>query len=466
VVVRPIARIAGVGLAGLSLLAAGGARPEAAGGAPGLRATIATSAAGPSGKVVRTGHTVTPPTTAQCRASFGIACYSPHQLQAAYRLTKLYGKGLSGRGRTIALVDSYGSPTIAADLSAFDKAFGLPAPPKLTTIAPAGPVPAFNSRNKEMVGWAQETSLDVEYAHAMAPGASILLVETPVAETVGVRGFAQIARAENYVIDHRRADVISQSFGTSEVSFPSRAALVALRSPYVNARKHHVTVLASSGDSGATEPSNSAGTTFYTTRNVGWPASDPLVTAVGGLQLHLGPDGGQVSPPTVWNDTARLGGPAAGGGGSSVVFARPAFQNAVKGVAGAARAVPDISLSAAVNGGALVYMSFPGAGGAGFYVIGGTSEATPLFAGVVAVADQAAGRDLGDLNPTLYRFARERNHGIVDVTAGNNTVTFTQGGLSHTVVGFSAGPGYDRASGLGTINAAKLVPALASDARA
>ena len=452
-----------VGLAGVSVLAAAWASPAATGPGRGPAPVAAAATVGPLSTVVRTGYTVTPPTTAECRATFGLACYSPRQLETAYRLNGLYAEGLTGKGRTIALVDSFGSPTIAADLAAFDTAFGLPAPPKLTVITPAGRIPAFNPRNPTMVGWAEETSLDVEYAHAMAPGADILLVETPVAETIGVHGFPQIVKAENYVINHRLADVISQSFGTSEISFSSPKALLGLRSSFVNARRHHVTVLASSGDSGATEPSNRTQTSFYTTRTVGWPASDPLVTGVGGLALHLGPAGNQLSSPTVWNDTSRLGNPAAGGGGSSVVFARPAYQNTVARAAGATRAVPDISLSAAVNGGALVYQGFGGTGGSGFYVVGGTSEAAPLFAGVVAVADQAAGKDLGLLNPTLYRFAREGNHGIVDVTAGNNTVTFSQAGTGHTVVGFAAVPGYDRASGLGTINAAKLVPALASD---
>src|SRR5579875_586178 len=138
-----------------------------------------------------------PPTTAQCEQQLGIACYDPAQYHVAYDLGPLYSQGYAGRGQTIAIVDSFGSPTIASQLAVFDKAFGLPAPPSLKIIQPAGAVPPFDPNNSTMVGWAQETSLDVEYSHAIAPDANILLVETPVAETEGVTGFPQIVEAEN-----------------------------------------------------------------------------------------------------------------------------------------------------------------------------------------------------------------------------------------------------------------------------
>ena len=153
-----------------------------------------------------------PPTTAQCERTYGIACYQPGQLRTAYNLPPLYGKGITGTGQTIVIVDSFGSPTIRQDLAAFDKQFGYPAPPSFTIIHPAGNVPAYNPNNSDMVGWAGETTLDVEYAHAIAPGASILLVETPVSETEGVHGFPQIVAAEKYVLNHHLGDVISQSF--------------------------------------------------------------------------------------------------------------------------------------------------------------------------------------------------------------------------------------------------------------
>jgi subtilase family serine protease len=401
-----------------------------------------------------------PPTTAQCEQALSLACYSPAQFEAAYDMAPLYNAGFAGQGKTIALVDSFGSPTIGSDLKAFDRAFHLPAPPSFTVIQPAGAVPPFDPNNATMVNWAFETSLDVEYAHAMAPDANLLLVETPVAETEGVAGFPQIVNAENYVINHHLADVISQSFGATEETFPTEASLLSLRSALINADLHHVTVLAASGDGGATDDRNAAGTLFYLHRVDSWPSTDPLVTSVGGTQLHLNASGARTEPDNVWNDTNILGSPAAGGGGTSEFFARPGYQRGVAAVVGATRGTPDIALSAAVDGAALVYLSagLP----AGFYLVGGTSEATPLFSGVAAIADQAAGYDLGLLNPKLYKLAAANAPGISDIALGSNTVTFVQGGTSHTVAGWAAVPGYDLASGLGTVDGAQLVAELAT----
>ena len=310
-----------------------------------------------------------------------------------------------------------------------------------------------------MVAWAQETSLDVEYAHAMAPGANLLLVETPSDETVGRAGFPDIVKAEKYVIQNHLGDVISQSFGAPEQTFPSAASIERLRGAYKMAAQDGVTVLAATGDQGASGVMNAAETEFFTSRVVDWPASDPLVTAVGGTQLHLNASGKRTAPDNVWNDTARLGSPAAGGGGVSTVFARPAFQSSVASVVGSGRGLPDVALSAAVNGAALVYTSFSGF--AGYSLIGGTSEATPLFAGIVAIADQAAGHDLGDLNTALYGLAAG-SPGLPDITKGNNTVSFEQGGQSDKVKGFTAKAGYDVASGLGSVDGADLVAELAA----
>ncbi len=412
-----------------------------------------------------------PPTTADCQASYQVACYEPAQIQQAYNLPGLYNQGVTGKGATIVIVDSFGSPTIANDLTVFDQQFGLPAPPSFKIIRPAGAVPRYDSSNSQMFSWAGETSLDVEYAHVVAPGASILLVETPVAETEGVTGFPQIVKAEEYVINHHLGDVISQSFGATEQTFPSGAALQALRGAYIAADRQHITVLSASGDDGATDLGLNE-QTFYTRPVTSWPASDPLVTGVGGTQLHLDSNGNQTSPDTVWNDTFNasaqdfiLGSsgpsPLASGGGKSIFFSRPAYQSAVRNVVGGSRGVPDISMSAACNGAVDVYQSFAGEA-AGWYPTCGTSEATPLFAGIVALADQVAGHPLGLINAALYTMAARHLPGLVDVTSGNNTVSFTQGGRSHTVPGFTAGPGYDLASGLGTVNAAEFVPELAS----
>ena len=260
----------------------------------------------------------------------------------------------------------------------------------------------------------------------MAPGANILLVETPVAETEGTAGFPQIVEAENYVIDHHLGQVISQSFGATEGTFPSAASIYGLRSAYFNAARNDVTVLAATGDAGATDDSNAAGTLLYTHPAVDWPSIDPLVTAVGGTLVSLLPDGQRTQPDRVWNTSVNYAfnnaffgvpGPlaSAGSGGKSAVFARPSYQDGVAGVTGNHRGVPDIAMSAACDGPVNVYQSFPGEQ-AGWYVYCGTSEATPVFAGIVALADQEAGHSLGLINPALYAMSAAQAPGLVDVT--------------------------------------------------
>jgi subtilase family serine protease len=413
-----------------------------------------------------------PPTTAQCEApppaGAGVACYNPAQFQQAYDLNPLYHAGLDGSGKTIVIVDSFGSPTITQDLATFDSDNHLPAPPSFKIIQPAGQGPQYNPSDGTMGGWAIETSLDVEYSHAMAPGANILLVETPVAETEGVTGFPQIVEAENYVINHHLGDVISQSFGATEETFPNKQSVYDLRGAYFNALAHHVTVLGSSGDGGATDQAPN-GVDFYPFRVNSWPSSDPLVTSVGGLQLHLDQNGNAIAPDNVWNDTALFGAPAAGGGGYSADFSRPWYQNGVRQVVGHSRGTPDVSLSAAVDGGANVYMSFSsppeGITAPGYYIIGGTSEASPEFAGIVAIADQAAHHDLGLLNPSVYAIGNGSRSGLTDVTLGNNSVSGDNTGGEFdgpfSVIGFNAGPGYDLASGLGGPDGTRLVSELA-----
>jgi subtilase family serine protease len=377
---------------------------------------------------------------------------TPAQLDRAYNLGPLRQRGIDGAGQTIVIVDSFGSPTIARDLAAFDSAFGLRAPASLRVIQPAGKVPPYRPTSSR-TGWASETTLDVEWAHAMAPAASILLVETPTAENEGRSGFPEIVTAEKYVIEQHLGQVISQSLGATEETFASPAALRSLRGAYRLAAEpaNAVTVLAASGDSGA------SGDTYdmkrlYPRRVVEWPATDPLVTAVGGTALDLARSGQRLRPDIAWSD---------GGGGKSAVFDRPVYQATVGAVTGSGRGIPDISMDASCTSSVAVYSSYPGSGPGHWQTICGTSMATPLFAGVVALADQVAGHSLGLINPALYRMAAAHDPGIVDVTRGTNSVTVPGAGQSGIVRGFRAGPGYDLASGVGTINAADFVPELA-----
>jgi subtilase family serine protease len=389
---------------------------------------------------------------------------TPAQIRAAYDLAPLYKKGITGKGQTIVIVDSFGSPTIAADLAHFDRQFRLPAPPSIRVIQPAGTVPAYHPDNpsNNRVSWALETTLDVEWSHVVAPGARIVVVETPTSENEGTTGFPQIVKAEEYVLRHKLGQVISQSFGATEQTFSAKsdyAALRNLRGAYQLARRDHVTVLAATGDYGATSYEYND-RYFYTFPVVNWPASDPLVTAVGGTQLDLRKDGARKSPDVAWNDS---------GGGQSAVFGRPWYQNSVRGVTGRHRGIPDVSMDA----GSLTYIygSFfnPKVGRAGWAYGGGTSLAAPLFAGVVALAYQYArrhgGHALGLINPALYQMEAAHDLGIVDITKGNNGVTFLRCNRrrckTYTIKGFSAGPGYDLVTGVGTVNARYFVPELA-----
>ncbi len=386
-----------------------------------------------------------PPDTAYCQTHIGISCYSPLQYRQAYDTAPLYAQGITGKGTTIAIVDSFGSPTIAHDLHVFDQNYGLADPPSLQVISPVGAPPPFDPTNGTQTSWATETTLDVEYAHAMAPEANILLVTTPVAETEGVTGFPEMMAAENYVIDHGLADVISQSFGATENTFPSSQSLLDLRSAFANADRNNVSVLASSGDTGATNYTNDGD--IYPMPVNSWPSSDPLVTSIGGTQLHLDADGNRIAPDQAWND-----GYGATGGGLSQVFDRPRFQNTVRSVVGDRRGTPDISMSAAVDGAGIIYYSFKPSS-VGWHLVGGTSEASPIFAGVVALADQLAGRRLGNLNDALYRIDEQAHSGIVDVTTGDNSFA--------GVTGYPATAGYDLTTGLGTVDVSKFVPLLA-----
>ena len=454
------------GTAAMAAAAAGSGPLAAVGGASAATAASVVSIT-PAAVHVR-GARSAPPNTAFCEKHYQIACYEPFQVQRAYNLKPLFKKGITGKGATIVIVDSFGSPTVRHDLAVFDKKFGLPAPPSLKIIQPAGKVAPYKPTSTR-AGWAGETDLDVEYSHVMAPGANILLVETPTSEEEGTTGFPQIVTAEKYVINHHLGGVISQSFSATEQTFPSKKSLLSLRGAYTDAAAKGVTVLAASGDSGAADVKFNE-VTYYLHPVTSWPDSDPLVTGIGGTQLHLTDKGHVISPASVWNDTYNKAtnefiigdkgpNPLAGGGGKSVIFGRPSYQNGVAGVVGGRRGVPDISMSGACNGAVDMYQSFKGQP-AGWYPTCGTSEATPLFAGVVALADQVAGHPLGLINPALYAMSAGHAPGLVDVTKGSNTVSFKQGGKKHTVKGFKAVPGFDLASGVGTVNAALFVPEL------
>lgn len=402
-------------------------------------------------------HSVSSPlSSAQCQAKWKINCYNPLQYRNAYNLNALYKQHITGKGRTIVIVDSFGSPTIQHDLDVYSKQFGLRS--TKVQVVKWGNVPVFDPKNSDMTGWAGESTLDVEMAHAVAPDAKIVLVETAVAETEGTTGLPEMMKAEQYLIDHGVGDVISQSFGATENTFPgfgkgnhTVSSIENLRYAFKDAKRHNVTVLASSGDGGATD-NTADGKGYYKERVNSWPSSDPLVTSIGGTQLHLNDKGQRTKPDSVYNDYGS------GGGGQSHVFTRPSYQNGVSKTVGTRRGTPDISMAAAVNGGAWIYSSYDPTA-TGWDVTGGTSEASPLFAGIIALADQAAGHRVGDIHDALYSLYKRSTHhdkstGIVDVNDGTNNSY--QG-----VTGYTAVNGYEMATGVGTLDALRFVPALA-----
>jgi subtilase family serine protease len=429
----------------------------------------------------------TPPTQAQC-AAISRRCFSPSAIQTSYNLTPLYARGLNGKGQTIVLVDSFGSATIRSDLNVFNSQFGLPhlcgetgvtCSPGMASFdvlnvqgnPPATPPPATakNPGQEAHNLWALEVALDVEWAHSVAPGANILLVTTPTAETLGVQGLPQMMNAEQFVIDHNLGSVISQSFGAAEESFASTKSLENLRGAFKSAQAKGITVLASSGDNGTANikkvPVPNPQTIPFPT--VGWPASDPLVTAVGGTYLCTDPDTGvgiNTAAPPANCDTSpgqREVGWIASGGGFSHVFGVPSFQTSLPAGSTAisgGRGVPDVGCQASSRTGVLVYDTDE-QGGGGWFIVGGTSSGSPQWAGIVAIADQLNGKPLGFINPALYAIGNDSSryaNDFFDVTTGNNGLN------APAIPGFPATIGWDPVTGLGTPNAANLVPDLVS----
>jgi subtilase family serine protease len=379
------------------------------------------------------------PPTFTCQVTTPATCYGPAQIRAAYGIDKL---PQDGAGRTIVIIDAFQSPTISQDLATFDTLFELPDPPAFNIIAPQGLTP-FDQSDPNQVGWAGEITLDVEWAHAIAPAATIDLVLSKTNQD------SDILAAQQYVIDHNLGDVLSQSFGEAE-QCEDPAIMDATHRLFVQATLKRMTVLASSGDQGAAQPTCDNSSFF---KAASTPASDPFVTGVGGTLLDADGLTGAYHSETTWNEPDFQ---AAGGGGVSVVYRRPVYQ---VGHRLSGRGVPDVAYNAGINSGVLAVWSTSGQGANLVFRFGGTSAGSPQWAGLVALADQKRHGRIGFMNPTLY--ATQLSHRVYssvfhDVTTGDNTY---HGDV--TVPGFAAGSGYDLATGLGTPMANHLVPLLA-----
>lgn len=353
-------------------------------------------------------------------------CVTPAQVQAAYDLQPLLNTGIDGTGTTIVIVDAFSDPFIAQDVQTFDAAFGLPAP-SLHIVTPDG-LPPFN------MGWAVEISLDVEWAHVVAPRAHIELVLAKSSDDT------DLLSATRFAIDHDLGDVISQSFAEAE-SCADPALLQEEHAVFERAASKGITLVAGSGDFGAANLLCD-GSGIASVASVATPASDPYVTAVGGTRLFIDPASGAYVSETGWGD--RFG---ASGGGFSAVYKRPGYQAPfIDG--NQARGLPDVSYSASAFGATMIVLH------GHFGAVFGTSGGVPQWAGIDALTRQMAGHRQSQLNIRLYHLAKSDAYGDAfhDITTGNNTFA--------GVTGFDAGPGWDAVTGLGTPDVAKLVPLL------
>ncbi|HEX7627047.1 MAG TPA: S53 family peptidase [Gaiellaceae bacterium] len=397
-----------------------------------------------------------------CQLSSPAGCYGPDQMRTAYGTQTLLNAGFDGTGKTIVIIDAYGSPTLSVDLNNFDTVWGIPAP-NFTQVAPFGIAPT-DPANAD--GWAGETSLDVEWAHAIAPGAKILLV---IAKS---NNDSDILDATQYAIDNNVGDVVSQSFGEAEQCM-STSDLNRQHKLFRKAVSRGMTLFASSGDSGAAQPTCDGSDVF---KSVSTPASDPNVTGVGGTTLHADGTTGAYQSESTWNESDIFSDPSAtppdyeavaGGGGQSVLFHRPLYQ--FLATRDRAREVPDVSYNAAVFNGVIVAFhgntcrqtptgppTFPC-----FFRFGGTSAGSPQWAAIIAIVDQIARGRAGNINTALYLLAKlpGSSNPFHDIQDGsNNSVPNFEGA---TITGFTAVKGYDMATGLGTPNIGAIAPLIA-----
>jgi len=443
---------------------------------------------------------------------FPFICYTPQDLRAAYD----YPNYLNGAGQTIVIIDAFGGPagSAQAELNVFDSAFNLP-PTRIQVVCQGFVCPTFNTSDPDQVGWTGEIALDVEYAHAMAPGAHIVLF---VARSDDDLTLEQAALQAVVMFPH---SIISQSWGDPELDMIDHTCFYTTDNPsgdcnakyvletlatgelaYQLAALEGTTVFAAAGDWGADNSPICNGyypyCPYFTSANPIYPASSPWVTAVGGTEgnpyyfdaipscdgartcstglvnfLNTAACQLNTETPTatascipvgysgeqVWNEGQF---DAATGGAPSLIFGTPFYQ---AGLGLTSRGMPDVSYDASISGGVIIYDSAvttgPFGSPAGFYFTGGTSCGSPQWAAIAALADQLASElhrgPIGFLNPALYSIGNDPRlyqRDFHDITVGNNILP---DGFD---VGFNAGPGWDDASGWGTPNVANLVPDL------
>lgn len=373
----------------------------------------------------------------------------PADYYTIYDINPLLSAGINGAGQTIAVLAR--SDIYLSDVQSFRSMFGLKAnDPKFIVT---------NSDPGQLNGDNLETTLDTEWAGAVAPGASIkVIISSSSGSSDG------IDLSATYAVNNNVAPIISLSYGGCEASMGS-TELAFYDSLWKQAAAQGQTVLVAAGDSGAAGCDSSSAAKAVDGKAVNGLCSSPYSTCVGGTEFVEGSNPGQYwlsannattlasvlsyIPETTWNEsgTASL---AAGGGGASTIYTKPSWQNGVGVPADGKRDVPDVSLTAAMHDGYTVVQG----GEMGFiFQVGGTSAATPSFAGLIALVNQKYNAAQGCINPLLYPLAVKQAAGgasiFHDITTGNNSVPGQ--------TGFSAGAGYDQATGLGSVDANNLV---------
>lgn len=411
--------------------------------------------------------------------------YSPSEMQTAYDMNPLYAAGWDGTGQTVVITDAFGSDTIQQDAQVFSQVYGLP-PVKLQVMRAPGA-----SNNPHDGSWAVETTLDVEWVHAMAPNANIVLV-------IGPTNHADLDEAINWAVIHHLGNTISNSWSTLE-GFGNPVTFDRVNRILQVAAAQGIDVNFATGDFG----DEVVRVGFQT---VDFPASSPFATGIGGTSVALNPDN-TMAFQTGWGnnltrivDTVALGSPpvvpplhlgfqGGAGGGASLTYAKPSFQS---GIPGSTRQVPDISMLADPFTGAEFIETIDGQ--LGVEVVGGTSLATPMFSAIMAIASQKAGHGLGQAAPLVYNLPPGAVNDIVPVGSPNNATGVINGSpvsadslaapLGNTTTYFSAlynspfstrwfvitfgtdsslttAPGWDNVTGVGTPDGANFVNALA-----
>jgi subtilase family serine protease len=406
-----------------------------------------------------------------------IVCgYAGAQIQGAYGVSGAIGAGLDGRGQTVAIIDAFASPTIVADIQTYSQRHGLPPATVTQTIFP-GCQQNCSAANQQ--GWYGEETLDFDAAHTIAPGAAI--------HYLGARDSGKgLDDALAYAVDNRVASIITNSYGFLGENVGT-AAIAIGEQIHQEAVVEGIGLYFSSGDDG-----DERSTLGYVSAD--YPASSPYVTAVGGTSLGIGPSN-NTRFNTGWGTFRtdkkhkqwKPAPPGAffygSGGGTSRLFSEPGYQLGVVPPAlaghygGAGRVVPDISMDGDPTTGLLTGQTQTFPNGKAKYAearYGGTSLSSPLLAGYMAIADQAAGFAHGFVNPRIYALAG--TGAIADVTSPGSQlaavrrdyVNGVNGAKGYTVSlrsinldsSLRTTPGYDNVTGLGVPNGAALIQAL------